>query len=215
MKLVHDNLVPRLAFPYAERIALQEDCESVFGFHGTVASICEKGGMYWEQDVSYDDVLSYCALHGVDLRDGRHGVKSHGPEEERSKAAELVEKAFLLHGLSLDEVKLRRSAKAVIRARKEIETMAFFATRCTYADIADLVDRSPGQVLSEIHDEWCYGYGFGAIENMCLDAFHGLLSFLTGGEYGDSFLKEVKLSWYDADFFGGYRLNDTHRVTFG
>lgn len=53
--------------------------------------------------------------------------------------------------------------------------MAFFATGCSFLDIAEVVDRSVAQVSKEIYDTWCEDYYIGCVDNIAKLAFDGYL----------------------------------------
>ena len=55
------------------------------------------------------------------------------------------------------------------------ETVAFFATGCSFLDIAEVVDRSVAQVSKEIYDTWCEDYYIGCVDNIAKLAFDGYL----------------------------------------
>lgn len=57
----------------------------------------------------------------------------------------------------------------------EAETVAFFATGCSFLDIAEVVDRSVAQVSKEIYDTWCEDYYIGCVDNIAKLAFDGYL----------------------------------------
>lgn len=53
--------------------------------------------------------------------------------------------------------------------------VAFFATGCSFLDIAEVVDRSVAQVSKEIYDTWCEDYYIGCVDNIAKLAFDGYL----------------------------------------
>lgn len=83
------------------------------------------------------------------------------------------------------------------RYRKWAETVAFFATDCSFLDIANLVDRSVGQVVHEIHDTWYEDYMLGCIDYIASVAYHGgiLLKPITTEKEITGHIGDTILSW--------------------
>lgn len=79
------------------------------------------------------------------------------------------------HGLTLERARARYGKRRVSEARKWAETVAFFATGCSFLDIAEVVDRSVAQVSKEIYDTWCEDYYIGCVDNIAKLAFDGYL----------------------------------------
>lgn len=79
------------------------------------------------------------------------------------------------HGFTLERARARYGKRRVSEARKWAETVAFFATGCSFLDIAEVVDRSVAQVSKEIYDTWCKDYYTGCVDNICKLAFDGYL----------------------------------------
>lgn len=65
-----------------------------------------------------------------------------------------MQKGLAQFGLTLAQARERYGKREKARYRKWAETVAFFATDCSFLDIANLVDRSVAQVVHEIHDTW-------------------------------------------------------------
>lgn len=86
------------------------------------------------------------------------------------------------------------------RRRRKIrctETVAFFATDCSFLDIANLVDRSVAQVVHEIHDTWYEDYMLGCIDYIASVAYHGgiLLKPITTEKEITGHIGDTILSW--------------------
>ena len=79
-------------------------------------------------------------------------------------------------GLTLAQARERYGKREKARYRKWAETVAFFATDCSFLDIANLVDRSVAQVVHEIHDTWYEDYMLGCIDYIASVAYHGGIS---------------------------------------
>ena len=83
------------------------------------------------------------------------------------------------------------------RYRKWAETVAFFATDCSFLDIANLVDRSVAQVVHETHDTWYEDYMLGCIDYIASVAYHGgiLLKPITTEKEITGHIGDTILSW--------------------
>ena len=90
-------------------------------------------------------------------------------------AARIIRASLEQHGLTLERARARYGKRRVSEARKWAETVAFFATGCSFLDIAEVVDRSVAQVSKEIYDTWCKDYYIGCVDNICKLAFDGYL----------------------------------------
>lgn len=135
-------------FLLAERLAMHKGVESVFGFHVNCLGL---GKPYWEKGVYLGDVLDFFDRHGETLIEKRAG-SWHGDSTEVAKASECLQKGLAQFGLTLAQARERYGKREKARYRKWAETVAFFATDCSFLDIANLVDRSVAQVVHEIHD---------------------------------------------------------------
>ena len=82
---------------------------------------------------------------------------------------------YQFHSLTLERARARYGKRRVSEARKWAETVAFFATGCSFLDIAEVVDRSVAQVSKEIYDTWCEDYYIGCVDNIAKLAFDGYL----------------------------------------
>lgn len=98
-----------------------------------------------------------------------------GDAGEDEKAARIIRASLEQHGLTLERARARYGKRRVSEARKWAETVAFFATGCSFLDIAEVVDRSVAQVSKEIYDTWCKDYYIGCVDNICKLAFVGYL----------------------------------------
>lgn len=134
-------------FLLAERLAMHKGVESVFGFHVNCIGL---GKPYWEKGVYLGDVLDFFDRHGETLIEKRAG-SWHGDSTEVAKASECLQKGLAQFGLTLAQARERYGKREKARYRKWAETVAFFATDCSFLDIANLVDRSVAQVVHEIH----------------------------------------------------------------
>ena len=141
-------------FLLAERLAMHKGVESVFGFHVNCLGL---GKPYWEKGVYLGDVLDFFDRHGETLIEKRAG-SWHGDSTEVAKANECLQKGLAQFGLTLAQARERYGKREKARYRKWAETVAFFATDCSFLDIANLVDRSVAQVVHEIHDTWYEDY---------------------------------------------------------
>lgn len=94
---------------------------------------------------------------------------------EGGKAARIIRASLEQHGLTLERARARYGKRRVSEARKWAETVVFFATGCSFLDIAEVVDRSVAQVSKEIYDTWCKDYYIGCVDNICKLAFDGYL----------------------------------------
>lgn len=133
-------------FLLAERLAMHKGVESVFGFHVNCLGL---GKPYWEKGVYLGDVLDFFDRHGETLIEKRAG-SWHGDSTEVAKASECLQKGLAQFGLTLAQARERYGKREKARYRKWAETVAFFATDCSFLDIANLVDRSVAQVVHEI-----------------------------------------------------------------
>ena len=141
-------------FLLAERLAMHKGVESVFGFHVNCLGL---GKPYWEKGVYLGDVLDFFDRHSETLIEKRAG-SWHGDSTEVAKASECLQKGLAQFGLTLAQARERYGKREKARYRKWAETVAFFATDCSFLDIANLVDRSVAQVVHEIHDTWYEDY---------------------------------------------------------
>ena len=94
---------------------------------------------------------------------------------EGEKAERIIRTSLEQHGLTLERARARYGKRRVSEARKWAETVAFFATGCSFLDIAEVVDRSVAQVSKEIYDTWCEDYYIGCVDNIAKLAFDGYL----------------------------------------
>lgn len=98
-----------------------------------------------------------------------------GDAGEGEKAARIIRASLEQHGLTLEQARARYGKRQVADARKWAETVAFFATGCSFLDLAEVVDRSVAQVSKEIYDTWCEDYYIGCIDDIAKWAFDGYL----------------------------------------
>ena len=100
-------------------------------------------------------------------------------------------------GLTLAQARERYGKREKARYRKWAETVAFFATDCSFLDIANLVDRSVAQVVHEIHDTWYEDYMLGCIDYIASVAYHGgiLLKPITTEKEITGHIGDTILSW--------------------
>lgn len=94
---------------------------------------------------------------------------------EEAVAERITRTSLEQHGLTLERARARYGKRRVSEARKWAETVAFFATGCSFLDIAEVVDRSVAQVSKEIYDTWCEDYYIGCVDNIAKLAFDGYL----------------------------------------
>lgn len=180
-------------FLLAERLAMHKGVESVFGFHVNCLGL---GKPYWEKGVYLGDVLDFFDRHGETLIEKRAG-SWHGDSTEVAKANECLQKGLAQFGLTLAQARERYGKREKARYRKWAETVAFFATDCSFLDIANLVDRSVAQVVREIHDTWYEDYMLGCIDYIASVAYHGgiLLKPITTEKEITGHIGDTILSW--------------------
>ena len=180
-------------FLLAERLAMHKGVESVFGFHVNCLGL---GKPYWEKGVYLGDVLDFFDRHGETLIEKRAG-SWHGDSTEVAKASECLQKGLAQFGLTLAQARERYGKREKARYRKWAETVAFFATDCSFLDIANLVDRSVAQVVHEIHDTWYEDYMLGCIDYIASVAYHGgiLLKPITTEKEITGHIGDTILSW--------------------
>lgn len=120
--------------------------------------------------------------------------REHGTEPEVTGNRKLSERD-ILSGMRQMLYDLSKREKA--RYRKWAETVAFFATDCSFLDIANLVDRSVAQVVHEIHDTWYEDYMLGCIDYIASVAYHGgiLLKPITTEKEITGHIGDTILSW--------------------
>lgn len=121
----------------------------------------------------------------------------HGDSTEVAKANECLQKGLAQFGLTLAQARERYGKREKARYRKWAETVAFFATDCSFLDIANLVDRSVAQVVHEIHDTWYEDYMLGCIDYIASVAYHGgiLLKPITTEKEITGHIGDTILSW--------------------
>lgn len=128
------------------------------------------------QPVSYADLDAFFESNGCGWLRQSIGIGSwRGDAGEDEKAARIIRASLEQHGLTLERARARYGKRRVSEARKWAETVAFFATGCSFLDIAEVVDRSVAQVSKEIYDTWCKDYYIGCVDNICKLAFDGYL----------------------------------------
>ena len=108
-----------------------------------------------------------------------------------------LQKGLAQFGLTLAQARERYGKREKARYRKWAETVAFFATDCSFLDIANLVDRSVAQVVHEIHDTWYEDYMLGCIDYIASVAYHGgiLLKPITTEKEITGHIGDTILSW--------------------
>lgn len=108
-----------------------------------------------------------------------------------------MQKGLAQFGLTLAQARERYGKREKARYRKWAETVAFFATDCSFLDIANLVDRSVAQVVHEIHDTWYEDYMLGCIDYIASVAYHGgiLLKPITTEKEITGHIGDTILSW--------------------
>lgn len=150
----------------------------------------------WEKGVYLGDVLDFFDRHGETLIEKRAG-SWHGDSTEVAKASECLQKGLAQFGLTLAQARERYGKREKARYRKWAETVAFFATDCSFLDIANLVDRSVAQVVHEIHDTWYEDYMLGCIDYIASVAYHGgiLLKPITTEKEITGHIGDTILSW--------------------
>lgn len=111
--------------------------------------------------------------------------------------SECLQKGLAQFGLTLAQARERYGKREKARYRKWAETVAFFATDCSFLDIANLVDRSVAQVVHEIHDTWYEDYMLGCIDYIASVAYHGgiLLKPITTEKEITGHIGDTILSW--------------------
>lgn len=144
----------------------------------------------------FGDVLDFFDRHGETLIEKRAG-SWHGDSTEVAKASECLQKGLAQFGLTLAQARERYGKREKARYRKWAETVAFFATDCSFLDIANLVDRSVAQVVHEIHDTWYEDYMLGCIDYIASVAYHGgiLLKPITTEKEITGHIGDTILSW--------------------
>lgn len=179
----------------AERLAMHRNVESVFGFRVNCPGL---GEPYWEKGIYYGDVLDFFDRNGETLIEKRAN-SWRGGAAEVAKASECLEKGLAQFGLTLEQARERYGKREKARYRKWAETVVFFATDCSFLDIANLVDRSVAQVLHEMHDTWYEDYMLGCIDNIASVAYHDgiLLKPITTEREITGHIEDTKLSWYE------------------
>lgn len=131
---------------------------------------------WWRKPVSYADLDAFFESNGCGWLRQSIGIGSwRGDAGEDEKAARIIRASLEQHGLTLERARARYGKRRVSEARKWAETVAFFATGCSFLDIAEVVDRSVAQVSKEIYDTWCKDYYIGCVDNICKLAFDGYL----------------------------------------
>ena len=173
--LVEDNGICDCHYLLTMRLALQREVDSPFG----VNSIYDLGDWcapWWRKPVSYADLDAFFESNGCGWLRQSIGIGSwRGDAGEDEKAARIIRASLEQHGLTLERARARYGKRRVSEARKWAETVAFFATGCSFLDIAEVVDRSVAQVSKEIYDTWCEDYYIGCVDNIVKLAFDGYL----------------------------------------
>ena len=122
------------------------------------------------------DLDAFFESHGCGWLRQSIGIGSwRGVAGEGEKAERIIRTSLEQHGLTLERARARYGKRRVSEARKWAETVAFFATGCSFLDIAEVVDRSVAQVSKEIYDTWCEDYYIGCVDNIAKLAFDGYL----------------------------------------
>lgn len=148
-----------------ERLALQAGVESPFWDETSLLmGGCEEP--WYKKPLTPRRLRSFLKRYGGSLPDD---------DGQRGHAASVFADVMRLHGIPLGGGADDLGALYVRRAESVGMTVAFFATGCSFLDIAEVVDRSVAQVSKEIYDTWCKDYYIGCVDNICKLAFDGYL----------------------------------------
>lgn len=173
--LVEDNGICDCHYLLTMRLALQREVDSPFGIN-SIYDLGDWCAPWWRKPVSYADLDAFFESNGCGWLRQSIGIGSwRGDAGEDEKAARIIRASLEQHGLTLERARARYGKRRVSEARKWAETVAFFATGCSFLDIAEVVDRSVAQVSKEIYDTWCKDYYIGCVDNICKLAFDGYL----------------------------------------
>lgn len=172
--LVEDNGICDCHYLLTMRLALQREVDSPFGIN-SIYDLGDWCAPWWRKPVSYADLDAFFESNGCGWLRQSIGIGSwRGDAGEDEKAARIIRASLEQHGLTLERARARYGKRRVSEARKWAETVAFFATGCSFLDIAEVVDRSVAQVSKEIYDTWCKDYYIGCVDNICKLAFDGI-----------------------------------------
>lgn len=164
--LVEDNGICDCHYLLTMRLALQKEVDSPFGIN-SIYDLGDWCAPWWRKPVSYADLDAFFESHGCDWLRQSIGIGSwRGVAGEGEKAERIIRTSLEQHGLTLERARARYGKRRVSEARKWAETVAFFATGCSFLDIAEVVDRSVAQVSKEIYDTWCEDYYIGCVDNI-------------------------------------------------
>ena len=148
-----------------ERLALQAGVESPFWDETSLLmGGCEEP--WYKKPLTPRRLRSFLKRYGGSLPDD---------DGQRGHAASVFADVMRLHGIPMEDGADDLGALYVRRAESVGMTVAFFATGCSFLDIAEVVDRSVAQVSKEIYDTWCKDYYIGCMDNICKLAFDGYL----------------------------------------
>lgn len=154
---------------------MQKEVDSPFGIN-SIYDLGDWCAPWWRKPVSYADLDAFFESHGCGWLRQSIGIGSwRGVAGEGEKAERIIRTSLEQHGLTLERARARYGKRRVSEARKWAETVAFFATGCSFLDIAEVVDRSVAQVSKEIYDTWCEDYYIGCVDNIAKLAFDGYL----------------------------------------
>lgn len=164
--LVEDNGICDCHYLLTMRLALQKEVDSPFGIN-SIYDLGDWCAPWWRKPVSYADLDAFFESHGCGWLRQSIGIGSwRGVAGEGEKAERIIRTSLEQHGLTLERARARYGKRRVSEARKWAETVAFFATGCSFLDIAEVVDRSVAQVSKEIYDTWCEDYYIGCVDNI-------------------------------------------------
>lgn len=173
--LVEDNGICDCHYLLTMRLALQKEVDSPFGIN-SIYDLGDWCAPWWRKPVSYADLDAFFESHGCGWLRQSIGIGSwRGDVGEGEKAARIIRASLEQHGLTLEQARVRYGKRQGGDARKWAETVAFFATGCSFLDIAEVVDRSVAQVSKEIYDTWCEDCYIGCIDDIARLAFDGYL----------------------------------------
>lgn len=162
--LVEDNGICDCHYLLTMRLALQKEVDSPFGIN-SIYDLGDWCAPWWRKPVSYADLDAFFESHGCGWLRQSIGIGSwRGVAGEGEKAERIIRTSLEQHGLTLERARARYGKRRVSEARKWAETVAFFATGCSFLDIAEVVDRSVAQVSKEIYDTWCEDYYIGCVD---------------------------------------------------
>lgn len=154
-------------FLMLERLAMHENAKSAFGEHCAFADIAPA---WWEKRLTFSQAAEWCESLGVDFLELRN-PKRRGDAEQYARAVEAFGKGLSLYGLIRAETIAKDRKRDKAKRRKWCQTVAFFATDCTVADVCEIVDRTPAQVMKELHDTWYDDFLLGCIDEIARDAY--------------------------------------------